>query len=108
VTASNSILWATRGNTLINLKELGYCFEGKHTTQDLTVRCNGGKGNGYNEISIKECVIDSTTNKCCSHSCSEKPILSPASDADSTLDSDNSDEGMCCHVYSISGSDILL
>jgi hypothetical protein len=85
----------------LNLKEVGYCFEGEHTTQDLTVEFNGGTGDGYNEINIKECVIDPTTNKCSLHPCVENPIL--VNDADSTMGSD--EEGMLCPVYPVCNSD---
>lgn len=71
----------------LNLEELGHCFEGKHTTQVITVEFGEIKGNGYNGISIMECVMDSTTRKCSLSPYVEKPILV----SDSIFDSD---EGM--------------
>ncbi|KAF9457314.1 hypothetical protein BDZ94DRAFT_1273602 [Collybia nuda] len=64
---------AINGDDFVNLKELGFCFEGKHTTQEITVECRGGTG--YNELNVLECVLDPDTGHCILPGVSKNPIL---------------------------------
>lgn len=61
------------GHKYVNLNELGLCFEGKHTTQEITVEC--GKGNGYNDINIRECVVDPDMGRCVLRTISNNPMI---------------------------------